>query len=63
MTTPDPTEHLSRLLRAARAAAKLSTRELGERLGLSQPRISRMENGQAAVTPDMAKSWAEATGL
>ena len=63
MTTPDPTEHLSRLLRAARAAAKLSTRELGERLGLSQSRITRMQNGQAAVTPDMAKSWAEATGL
>jgi transcriptional regulator with XRE-family HTH domain len=63
MTTPDSTEHLSRLLRAARAASKLSTRELAERLGLSQSRITRMENGQAAVTPDMAKAWAEATGL
>jgi transcriptional regulator with XRE-family HTH domain len=63
MTTPDSTEHLSRLLRAARAASKLSTRELGERLGLSQSRITRMQNGQAAVTRDMAKSWAEATGL
>jgi transcriptional regulator with XRE-family HTH domain len=63
MTSPDATEHLARLLREARAGAKISTRDMAAALGMSQARVSRMENGLAGVTPDMARAWAEAAGL
>jgi transcriptional regulator with XRE-family HTH domain len=50
-------------LREIREHARLSTRQLGARLGLSQATISLRELGKRATTPGEARRWAEACGL
>jgi transcriptional regulator with XRE-family HTH domain len=45
-----------------RVQAGLSTRELADRLGWSQARVSRVERGETRATAEIVREWAEATG-
>jgi transcriptional regulator with XRE-family HTH domain len=45
-----------------RVQAGLSTRQLAERLGWSQARVSRIERGQTRATAEIVRAWAEVTG-
>jgi transcriptional regulator with XRE-family HTH domain len=58
----DSSEQLAEWLRAAREAARLTTYELAERIGITQSRTSRIERGLAPVTPELVRAWADATG-
>jgi len=49
-------------LARARRRAKLSQRELAERLGLSQAAISRVESGERLPRLETLSEWARATG-
>lgn len=51
-----------RNLRAARAAQGLKQAELGEKAGLNQHYISRIEDGQVNLTLDTVKRLAAALG-
>ncbi len=50
-------------IRAARKAARLSQHELGERVGLDQAFISRLETGTAEGTPAQMVAIARALGV
>lgn len=58
-------EHLEKyseagvMLRANRFKLKLTQKELGEELGISQNHISEMENGKRPIGKAMAKRFAE----
>ena len=45
-----------------RVQAGLSTRQLADRLGWSQARVSRIERGETRATPEIIAAWTEATG-
>jgi transcriptional regulator with XRE-family HTH domain len=49
-------------LRRLRLRAGLSTYELGRRLGISQSKISKIENGRAAASIADVMAWADSTG-
>jgi transcriptional regulator with XRE-family HTH domain len=53
---------LAEALRRLRVTADLSTYELAERLGLSQSRVSRVENARSAARVAEVEQWAMATG-
>ena len=60
---PSPSQQqLLSILRGLRAGAGLTTYQLGERLGWSQSRVTRIENGNIQASADDADAWAEATG-
>jgi transcriptional regulator with XRE-family HTH domain len=60
---PSPSQQrLLSILRGLRAGAGLTTYQLAERLGWSQSRVTRIENGNIQATSDDADAWAEATG-
>lgn len=46
-------------LRRIRDQTRLGQAEMGERLGVSQVQISRLESGQRRLTPDMALAVAQ----
>jgi transcriptional regulator with XRE-family HTH domain len=58
----EPARSLAGSLRDLRTRAKVSTYELASRLGWSQSRVTRMERGQAPVTPEDVAAWADAVG-
>jgi transcriptional regulator with XRE-family HTH domain len=62
VTTLDSSQQLAEWLRAAREAARLTTYELAERIGITQSRTSRIERGLAPVAMELVRAWAEATG-
>jgi transcriptional regulator with XRE-family HTH domain len=49
-------------LRQLREAADLSTRALSERLGFSQSKVSKLENGRVVPAVDDVRAWCAATG-
>src|SRR5215471_12552017 len=49
-------------LHRRRLASGLSTYELARRLGISQSKASRLENGRLAVSVAEAEAWARETG-
>ena len=49
-------------LARARRRARLSQRELADRLGLSQAAISRVESGERLPRLETLSEWARATG-
>ncbi len=53
---------LGEILASARRRARLSQRELAERLGLSQAAISRVESGERLPRLETLAEWARATG-
>jgi transcriptional regulator with XRE-family HTH domain len=55
-------QHLAAALRDLRSRAKLSTYQLGQVLGWSQGKVSKMERGQTSADPDDVAAWARATG-
>src|SRR6266568_3849892 len=60
---PSPSQQrLLSILRGLRAGAGLTTYQLAERLGWSQSRVTRIENGVIQASADDADAWAEATG-
>lgn len=60
---PSPSQQrLLSILRGLRAGAGLTTYQLAERLGWSQSRVTRIENGGIQASADDADAWAEATG-
>lgn len=60
---PSPSQQrLISILKGLRAGAGLTTYQLGERLGWSQSRVTRIENGIIQASADDADAWAEATG-
>jgi transcriptional regulator with XRE-family HTH domain len=60
---PSPSQQrLISILRGLRAGAGLTTYQLAERLGWSQSRVTRIENGIIQASADDADAWAEATG-
>ena len=60
---PSPSQQrLLSILRGLRAGAGLTTYQLAERIGWSQSRVTRIENGNIQATADDADAWAEATG-
>ena len=50
-------------IREARQAARLSQQELGARIGLDQPAISRMERGQRSVSVEQLVAIAAALDI
>lgn len=60
---PSPSQQrLLSILRGLREGAGLTTYQLAERLGWSQSRVTRIENGIIQASADDADAWAEATG-
>jgi transcriptional regulator with XRE-family HTH domain len=60
---PSPSQQrLLSILRGLRAGARLTTYQLAERLGWSQSRVTRIENGIIQASAEDADAWAEATG-
>lgn len=62
----EPTEQrrrLAALLRDLRAEADLSQSAFGERAGMDQSKVSRLETGRQAPTVEDAHAWARAAGL
>lgn len=55
-------QHLAAALRDLRSRAKLSTYQLGQVLGWSQGKVSKMERGRTLADPDDVAAWAQATG-
>lgn len=53
---------LAEQLRAARTAAKLTQKQLGELLSLSHAQVSRIESGERETTPETLSKWLEACG-
>ncbi len=53
---------LGRELRRLRVRAGLSGKELAEKIGLSQPSVSRIERGTATASLPEVMAWADATG-
>ncbi|MGH3932931.1 MAG: helix-turn-helix domain-containing protein [Pseudonocardiaceae bacterium] len=51
---------LAERLRALRVGAGLSTTQLAQRLGWSQPKVSRIETATHGVAPGDVRTWAEA---
>lgn len=62
METPDAAQRLAQWMKAARDDAQLTTYQIGDRIGISQSRASRLERGLAAPTPELVRAWAKATG-
>ncbi len=56
-------EQLGLLLRAARKTRGLSQAELGQKLGLSQGRISALELNPKALNLEQLMAWTSAVGL
>lgn len=50
------------MLRQLRLDAELTTTALGERLGIAQPRVSRLELGRVTPTVEIVDAWARETG-
>ena len=66
MTSPQllyAAEQLGLLLRAARKTRGLSQAELGQKLGLSQGRISALELNPKALNLEQLMAWTSAVGL
>lgn len=60
---PSPSQQrLISILRGLRVGAGLTTYQLAERLGWSQSRVTRIENGIIRAGADDTDAWAEATG-
>jgi transcriptional regulator with XRE-family HTH domain len=59
---PPQRRRLAQALKRLRVAADLSTYELAERLGLSQSRVSRVENARSPARVAEVERWATATG-
>jgi HTH-type transcriptional regulator/antitoxin HipB len=57
-----PTQ-VGQLLQSARRAAGLSQTELASRVGLSQPRLSTLENNAGAATVDQLLALCSTLGL
>lgn len=55
-------ERLAAVLAGLRQGARLTTYALAERLGWSQSKVTRIENGRTQATAADAEAWAEATG-
>src|SRR2546423_14470458 len=55
-------QRLAAELHRRRLAAGLSTYELARRLGISQSKASRIENGRLAASVAEAEGWARQTG-
>lgn len=55
-------QYLATALRDLRNRAKLSTYQLGQVLGWSQGKVSKMERGRTRADPDDVTAWAQATG-
>jgi transcriptional regulator with XRE-family HTH domain len=63
MSRPTPAQgRLASLLRGLREGTGLTTYALARRLGWSQSKVTRIENGRAQATAEDAEAWAEATG-
>ncbi|MGH7883260.1 MAG: helix-turn-helix domain-containing protein [Candidatus Dormibacteraceae bacterium] len=56
-------QRLAAELRRLREEAKLSTRQLAEKMGCSQAKVVNLETGRRAVKPKDAKLWGQSTGL
>ena len=64
MTTPRPSKDLPATLREARLAARLSMRQLAERVGVDHAYIVRLEAGKHAhPSADVLQRMADALGL
>lgn len=59
---PTPREQLAASLRALRTKAGLTGEQLASRTGLSQPKVSRIENGRSLPSLEEVRVWATATG-
>jgi transcriptional regulator with XRE-family HTH domain len=60
---PSPAQmRLTAILRGLREAAGMSTYQLAEAVGWSQPKTSRIERGAVRATAADVEAWAEATG-
>ncbi len=53
---------LSRLLKFARLRAKLTQREIAEKIGIAQPSVVGWENGERAVSEETVAKVARALG-
>ncbi|MFZ3562905.1 helix-turn-helix domain-containing protein [Streptomyces sp. BH097] len=51
-----------RELRMSAPEGRLTGVRLAERLGWTQPKVSKLENGRQTATPDDLRAWADATG-
>lgn len=59
---PPQRQRLASALRRLRLGADLTTTALGELLGVSQTRVSRLELGRVTPTAEIVDAWARATG-
>lgn len=55
-------QRISAALLKLRTAARLTSRALAQRVGISQSKVSRIESGKVLPTVDEVTSWAQATG-
>jgi transcriptional regulator with XRE-family HTH domain len=55
-------EHLGAELRRARELSGLSGRQLAQRIGISQSKVSRVESGAALLSLPQVAAWASETG-
>lgn len=63
MASPTPAQmRLASLLRGLREGAGMSTYSLASRLGWSQAKVTRIENGRTKATAEDAEEWATAAG-
>jgi transcriptional regulator with XRE-family HTH domain len=58
---PEAIAEIARILKQLRLDARLSTYQLGVRLGFSQTKVSRMENGTVTPDPRDVQAWCNAT--
>jgi transcriptional regulator with XRE-family HTH domain len=55
-------QRISAALLKLRTAARLTSRALAQRVGISQSKVSRIESGKVLPTVDEVTAWAQATG-
>lgn len=60
---PTTTEALRRQLRHAREAAGLTRRALGDRLGITENQVFRIEKGARSTSIERAQEWLVACGF
>jgi UDP-N-acetylglucosamine 1-carboxyvinyltransferase len=59
----DQTQHTGQMIREARLKAGLTQKELGERMGVSESAINKLENSKHAPTLTTLERIAEAVGV
>ncbi|MCA1672702.1 MAG: helix-turn-helix domain-containing protein, partial [Actinobacteria bacterium] len=60
ITAADGRAQFGRRLRVLREDARLTGKDLADRLGWAQSKVSRLENGKQTATVEDVEAWAQA---